>query len=188
VPDLRLFVAVSLPPPVEDRVEVVLDKVSRYPEIKWASRSQFHVTLRFIGDFDQEKLPRLEQCLNEAATSFGPFEAEIKGLDAFPKLKYPKVLFAPITDGKESFTKLSRIISSRIQVLGIGRDDKDFRAHLTLGRVREKQNASAAIQALRESGLALGVGWKVNRFSLFQSRLTPEGAVHTRLKEFEFQG
>jgi RNA 2',3'-cyclic 3'-phosphodiesterase len=186
--DLRLFVAVSLPPSVEDQVELVLDKVSRYQEIKWAPRSQFHVTLRFIGDFDPEKLPRLEQCLNETALSFEPFEAEIKGLDAFPKLKHPKVLFVPVTEGKESFAKLSKVISSRMQTLGIGRDDKDFRPHLTLGRVREDQDASTAIQTLRESGFALGIGWKVKYFSLFQSQLTPGGAVYTRLKEFELRG
>ena len=186
--NLRLFVAVSLPHSAEDQVDVVLAKVSRYTEIKWTARPQFHVTVKFIGDFDPGKLPRLEECLNEAALSFEPFEAELKGLDAFPNLKRPKVLFVPVAEGKEYFTKLSRVISTRIWGLGIGMDDKDFRAHLTLGRVREEQDVSPAVRALRESGLALGVGWKVKGFSLFQSQLTPQGAVYTRLKEFELQG
>ncbi len=186
--ELRLFVAVSLPPSVEDQVELVLAKVARYQEIKWAPRSQFHITVRFIGDFDEAKLPALEGLLNEAALSFEPFEAEMKGLDGFPNLKHPKILFLSVANGEESFTKLSRLISARIHLLGIGREDKDFRAHLTLGRVREGQNAHKAVQALRESGLALGLGWKVDRVSLFQSRLTPEGALHTFRKEFELRG
>lgn len=185
---LRLFVAVSLSPSVEEQVELVLANVSKYKEIKWSSRAQFHITLRFIGEWEEEKLPPLEKQLAESATNFEPFDAEIKGLDGFPNLKHPKILFVPVASGKESFVNLSKVISKRLQGLRIGREDKELRPHVTLGRVREGRDASKAVQALRESGLALGSGWKVKKFSLFQSQLLPSGAVHTRLKEFELQG
>lgn len=186
--DLRLFTAVSLPQLVEEQIDLVLTKVSRHAEIKWAIRHQLHMTLSFIGGVDERKVPSLEEILNKAAVSFEPFEMEIKGLDAFPNLKRPKVLFLPAAGGWEYFSKLARLVSKQIQTIGIGGDEKDFRAHVTLGRVREGQDASNAIHALRESGLALGLAWKVDRFSLFQSQLTPEGAIHTRLKEFELRG
>lgn len=185
---LRLFTAVSLPASVEDQVELVLAKASGYPEIKWAPRSQFHLTLRFIGEWEEEKVPPLEERLNEAAAAFEPFDAEIKGLDGFPNLNRPKVLFVPVASGKEYFVNLSRLISRRIETLGIGREDQEPRPHVTLGRVRGGQDAGPAVRALRESGLALGAGWKVRKFSLFQSQLTPKGAVHARLKEFELRG
>ncbi len=188
MPFLRLFAAVSLSRWVEEQVELVLSKVSQYPEIKWGSRLQFHVTLKFIGDWEGEKLSSLEGRLKEVASNFEPFDAEIKGLDGFPNLKHPKVLFVPVTNGQESFVSLSRMISKRLEPLGIGRDDKELRPHVTLGRVRVGQDSSKAVQALRESGLALGAGWKVKGFSLFQSQLFPGGAVHTRLKEFELIG
>jgi 2'-5' RNA ligase len=188
VADLRLFTAVSLPPSVEEHIDLVLAKVSRYPEIKWAIRHQLHMTLSFIGGVDERKVPSLEEILNKAAASFEPFDIEIKGLDAFPNLKRPKILFLPAASGGEYFTKLARFISKQIQTIRTGEGEKDFQAHVTLGRVREGQDASHAIHALRESGLALGMAWKVDRFLLFQSRLTPEGAIHTRLKEFELRG
>jgi 2'-5' RNA ligase len=186
--DLRLFVAVSLPPSVEEQIAVVLDKTSRYQEIKWALRAQLHMTLRFIGDLNEEKIPALEERLKSAADSFEPFEMEIKGIDAFPNLKRPKVLFVPAAAGKEYFVKLSRLISKQIQTPGTGGGEKNFQAHVTLGRVRGGQDASNAVRTLRESGLALGMAWKVDRFSLFQSQLIPEGAIHKRLKEFELRG
>ena len=152
------------------------------------SRSQLHVTLRFIGEWNEEKLLSLEERLQEAAVNFESFDAEIKGLDGFPNLKRPKVLFVPVDAGKESFAGLSRLISKRIETLGIKRDDKELHPHVTLGRVRDEQDASKAVQTLRESGLALGTGWKVKGFSLFKSQLSPVGAVHTRLRDFTLQG
>jgi 2'-5' RNA ligase len=186
--DLRLFTAVSLPPSAEEQIDLVLTKASRYQEIKWTARHQLHMTLCFIGAVDEKSVPALEERLNRISTSCEPFEIEIKGLDGFPNLKRPKVLFVPIAGGQAYFTKLSRLISGQIQAPGKGGGERDVRAHVTLGRVRDGQDVSQAIRALRESGLALGMEWKVDRFSLFQSQLTPQGALHTRLKEFELRG
>lgn len=183
---LRLFVAAPLPLALENGVNELLGKVSKQKSVRWVSKTQLHITLRFIGAFEDSLMPKLEQNLREVAHSAEPFEAEIGGLGAFPRLNQARVLFLPVIGGDEGFRRLERAISMPLEGLGVKPEDKEYHPHLTLGRVRENENPRSAIQVLQEVCPAHWEPWKLDRFILFKSQLAPGGSVYTRLREFEF--
>ena len=182
---LRLFVAAPVAPALEEGINEILVKMAGYRGIRWVSKAQLHVTLRFIGDFEESELPKMEEGLKTAALSEEPFEAEIGGLGAFPKLERPRVLFVPVLKGVEGFSRLERKLTVLLGVLGVKPDEKKYHPHLTLGRVREKEDPREAVRALRVVCASGWEPWKVDRFILFKSQLAPGGSVYTRLREFE---
>lgn len=183
---LRLFVAAPLAPFLEEGVSGILAKVSRHRSVRWAFTAQLHITLRFIGSFEEALLPKLEQCLKEVSRSTAPFEAEIGGLNAFPRLDRPRILFVPVLRGEAGFKGLEGALTPALEKLGIKADEKEYHPHLTLGRVRENDNPGLAVQALREICPARWEPWKVDRFILFKSQLAANGSVYTRIGEFVF--
>ena len=183
---LRLFLAAPVAPAVEEGIAKILAKMSSHQSVRWVSRSQLHITLRFIGDFDETLLPKLEEGLKETAFSAEPFEAQIGGLGAFPRMERPRVLFIPVLKGKEALGGLERKLSALLEGFGVKPDDKEYHPHLTLGRVRENENPVEALSTLRGTCPAQFGPWKVDRFILFKSELTPDGPLYTHLRELEF--
>jgi RNA 2',3'-cyclic 3'-phosphodiesterase len=186
VASLRLFVAAPLPGTIENRVDEILAKISKQESIRWVPKGQLHITLRFIGAFDESLLPKLEQDLKGTSLSAETFEAEMGGFDAFPRLERAKVLFLPVIRGEEEFKRLERGISFMLEGFGVKPDEKEYHPHLTLGRVRENKSPESAVRMLQEICPAHWEPWRVDRFVLFRSRLAPGGSVYARLKEFEF--
>lgn len=182
---LRLFVAVPVPPDLEGDLDVVLKGMSNHRQVRWVSRAQLHITLRFIGDFEESFLARLESVLGKVASSTLPFEAEIGGLNAFPRMEQARVLFIPVTRGDEDFRRLEKALTVNLAALGIRPDVKEYHPHLTLGRVRENENPKAAQRALQEVLPPQWPPWRADRFILFKSQLAAGGSVYTRLVEFK---
>ncbi len=183
---LRLFVANPLSPAVEEGVGDLLAGVSKYREVRWVSKAQLHITLRFIGALEETLVSRLEEELGKIAGLAEPFEVEIGGLGAFPQLNHPRVLFVPVTRGEEGFRKLERALLSPLKSMGVKPDEKEYHPHLTLGRVKENEDARAAVEVLQKNCPAHWEPWKADRFILFKSQLAPNGSIYTRLREFGF--
>ncbi|SRR5579871_3745076 len=183
---LRLFVAVPVAPALADGIAELLAKMAKYRGVRWVSKAQLHITLRFIGDFEEKLLPKLEQGLRESALSSAPFEAEIGGLGAFPRLERPRVLFIPVLKGMEEFGSLEKKLSVLLGSFGVEPDDKEYYPHLTLGRVREKEDPEAAVKALKGTCPAHWESWKADRFILFKSQLASGGSIYTSLGDYGF--
>lgn len=184
----RLFLAVPVAQLVEKRLEEILKNVSGFREVKWVGKEQLHITLRFIGNLDENLVPELEGRVREAVRGFKPFESEIDGLGAFPSFDRPRVLFVPLVQGEEPFQRLEKSVSSALAGMDLKPEDREFHPHLTLGRVRENQDARTAVKFLQSLLRAKAGPWKIDRFILFKSQLTSEGPVYTKLSEFELRG
>lgn len=186
--DLRLFIAVPLPSALQQTLGQVLDRGRSVREVKWVAPENLHVTLLFLGDTPEEKVPVLQEALVAVATSAAPFEAGVMGWSAFPNSRRPEVFFSPLAQGQEAFTRLAGAVSGSLRTVGFAGDGKKFHAHLTLGRLRRGQDAREAIQFLHQESFVLNGAWRVDRFQLFQSRLSPEGAHYSVLGEFRLAG
>jgi len=187
LPTFRLFVAVPLPAELQAKWESLIAAFSDHPAVKWVSTRQMHVTLCFIGNWEEDLLPSLERSLAEVSSSQPVFKAVLGGLGGFPDLLRPKVLFGSILDGEKSFQALSRDISKALVKLGIPQE-KNYHPHVTLGRVREGREVVSLVAPLRLNLEWVSDNWRVDHFVLFRSRLTPEGALYIPLKEFKLEG
>lgn len=136
---LRAFLAVELPMSVRDAVSKAMDglRAELPEEVRWVDGDKLHLTLKFIAELEPTKLPRL---LRSAATKLvrtEPFSVELAGLGAFPSARQARVLWLGVTTGAPQLARAARRLDAAAARVGAERDRRPYRAHLTLGRLRE---------------------------------------------------
>jgi 2'-5' RNA ligase len=181
----RLFVSVLLDRSLQDGLTSAINQVSPLDvPVKWLEPGNLHLTLCFLGDVPKGRLALVIEKLRQARQGVKPFEMQLGGLGAFPNLKKPKVLFAPVTQGWEPLRDLATGISKSLQGFGQKQEDREFNAHVTLGRVKGFKGAKTIMPKLEGKVPSLIGKMQVKSFALMQSELKPTGPVYTVLQEF----
>lgn len=167
---MRLFVAIELPPAVKTEVARIYNLL---PQIKgkWVEVKNLHLTIAFLGDVPQAKIPALEKILEKVGESVLDFEIRLGELIGIPNNK-PRLLALNIK-APQNFYDLQKQVALAVKEAGLLADAKP--PHLTLVRLKM---ASFRIPKLTIPTLC----FKVARFILFQSTLTSKGPVYTPLK------
>ncbi|MCL6569748.1 MAG: RNA 2',3'-cyclic phosphodiesterase, partial [Meiothermus silvanus] len=91
---MRLFYAVFVPKNLCDILALAQEKVRSYSGWKVTRPDQFHVTLMFLGEVDETRLPELRRVGEEAAAGVAPFTARVRGTGFFRERGSPRVWFA----------------------------------------------------------------------------------------------
>lgn len=182
---MRLFTGIDLPDDVREKLERLLMHLRPCAHLKWSAVYNLHVTLKFIGEWPEEKIPALEAALRTVA-SRPAIAAEVEGLGWFPNPHHPRVFWAGVHAG-DSLTALVKDIESALAPLGIAPEERVFNAHLTLARIKEP----APLQGLRSTIAQLASvefgAFDVNRFHLYRSQPGSAGSIYTKLSEYSFQ-
>jgi 2'-5' RNA ligase len=187
---VRLFVALEIPSTVRDSLAALIeelraaDAAAEKNKARWVRAENLHVTLKFIGNVDAERLDATRAALSEVKAG-GEVELSFRGLGFFPNEKRPRVLWAGIA-ASSNLAPLAREIDARLEKLGIPRETRELAPHLTLARfdppgLSEKLRAAAEENATREFGDV-----RIGEFHLFESKTQPAGAEYTRLSSFPF--
>ena len=140
-----------------------------------------HITLRFLGDVTPSMVEKIDQEMQNVI--FMPFDVEIKGVGAFPNVKYARVVWAGIQQGADELKAVFDQLEPRLRQLGFAPDSKGFSPHLTIARVRSGRNKDALATCVNEL-VAYEFG-KVHAdcLRLKKSVLTPQGPIYSTLKE-----
>ena len=176
---VRAFVAVLPPDAALDELQGCLKRLKPLARLRWVTRAQLHLTLRFLGERTPELLEKVKTELQTVRME--PFTVTFGSAGAFPNLAQPRVLWLGVDQGSEALTGLAGRVESAVERAGVEREPRPFRSHLTLARVDEKgrklpPSLVSALQALSPT-----LAWRCEGFSLMKSELTPRGAVHTPL-------
>lgn len=156
--------------------------------VAWVAPENLHVTLKFLGEVDEARLPSLREALAGAAAPVPPFDLAVRGLGAFPSVGRPRVIWAGLGEGADAAAELARRVDEALASLGFPREDRPFAGHVTLGRVREPRRHPALTAAI-EAGGGRDFGLvRVDAAALMQSRLSPHGARYTRLESAPLDG
>lgn len=183
---IRAFIAIELPDVVRAGLSSVQSglRPERHPYVKWVDAEGIHLTLKFLGNIDTEKVPRIMEAMAKAAQGVSPFRLEVGGLGAFPDLGRPRVIWVAIKGEVEKLASLQGGIDHRLVALGFPPESRSFTPHLTLGRLRERASAEER-RRMGEVLLATRgeevIPFQVSEVSLMRSRLTPSGAIYSRI-------
>lgn len=151
------------------------------PGVRWVEPANLHLTLKFLGHLEPARLEAVGERLAACAREASGTRLSARGLTAFPRPRAARVLVVELDDASGALPRLHLAIDERVSDLGIEREARPFRLHLTLGRVRE--GALDVREAL--SGTAPPPGaWPVNGFALFRSRLGAGGPTYEVLESF----
>lgn len=187
---MRLFVAFELP---EVTLRALGKLVARLSPIcagaRWSKTDAMHVTLKFIGEVEDGLCPPIRAALAGVRTA-APVGLTFRGLGFFPNPRHPRVLWAGV-EGSRKLALLAADIEQRLVPLGIAREEREFRPHLTLARFTSEAGLTtlrAKLEA-KDAGVPREFGaQKYSEFHLIESQLHPEGAVHSTVQTFVFTG
>ena len=182
---MRAFIAIELPESIKDGLSQIQSHL-KYAgaDVKWVDRNNMHLTLKFLGETSDERIIRVKKTLDRLGELSGSFEISLKNAGAFPKIESPGVLWVGLDKGAKDSTELAGRIDEELSKTGFDKESRPFTAHLTIGRVRSAKNRKALAEKL--SAVSIQPSAKdqlVTSVVLFQSTLTPNGAIYTKLHE-----
>lgn len=182
---MRLFIALPLPHHVERFLESLIADFrsrTRPGAVSWVSPGNIHITLRFLGETDPKLLPDVRRVVSVAAETSRAEQITCNRVGAFPSLRKPNVLWIGSSEVPESLRSLAQKIESDVQHLGFDKEAKPFKPHLTLGRVRQPHLLGSLPDYMTTYSLSPQT-ILLDRVVLFQSTLTPQGAIYKALCE-----
>lgn len=172
---MRLFIAIDLPDSIKDYLRGLLKKL---PNAKLSKAHDFHLTLKFLGSCDPERRKRVEEELRNI--SFKPFDAKLGKLGTFGGSR-PRVIWVGM-EVPEWLLVSVHDIESRMTKLGFEKENR-FAPHLTLARAKFIENPQKFAEELKKITIE-PLQFHVEHFYLFESKLLPKGAIHTKLAQY----
>ncbi|PSQ85486.1 MAG: RNA 2',3'-cyclic phosphodiesterase [Bacteroidetes bacterium QH_2_63_10] len=171
---MRLFTAIDPPDDVRDHLSTL--QMPATLDARWTDPTQFHVTIRFIGDASPDQAVRYEEALFDAdmpVVNCRPY-----GLDVLPSRRNPRVLAVGL-ERSDTLMTLYRAVSTALESKGVSPEDRSYRPHVTLARLTDTP-AEAVHAFLDRHDIDSIDSFRVDTLSLYESTLTQEGAVHER--------
>ena len=185
---LRLFVAVELPAHVRSALGASIERLrSRLSgSYRWVRPEGIHLTLRFLGSVEAERVDELAAALGAAVRTLDPFELRLDAAGVFPNARAPSVVWAGLSGGSAALTRLVGAVGIATAGVGGPAESRPYTPHLTLGRVRDRlgrQDAEALSAALRGLTYEAAAPFRVEGVSLMRSEIGPGGPRYTRLAD-----
>ncbi len=173
----RAFIAVEVPPSAE------LQKFSEAVKglgasVKMVDLANVHITLKFLGDIPEDKVPSIESAMKAAASGIGPFTMQMKGSGAFPNLGRISVVWAGM-EGAQPLVEIAKRLESSLQPLGFEPEKRKFSPHVTVARVRDGRNVRELAEVIKDWELGVFGEVRVDKLILKKSVLTPKGPVYS---------
>ena len=185
---MRLFVSVDVDE-LADSIAAIQHPFADASGLRLTDPEQAHVTLTFLGDTDQRRLPDLTDAIETAVADSGvaPFRAELGGLGVFPNLEYISVIWLGVRAGRDSLTGLHEHIEEQTTALGFDPEDHAFTPHVTLARM-DHAGSKERVQHLVRSRDPTAGTLTMDAVCLTESRLTPDGPAYETVERFDLPG
>ncbi len=188
--NIRAFLAMEPSAEVLAAIGRLQEKLKREISgaIRWTRPQSNHLTLKFLGNIDANAVENICAAVKKQAAAVPPLLLKVEKMGVFPDLRKPRVLWVGTTGDSQKLATLQSKLEAELEVLGFPPENRPFRPHLTLGRIKDARAAVGIEAAIKKhSGFAAGE-FKASELILFQSNLTPQGAIYTKLKTFQLDG
>jgi 2'-5' RNA ligase len=175
---VRAFIAIDLDRNIKDAlVNLVRGLRATGADIRWVTPAGMHLTLKFLGPIDEGQAVKVKDAMADVARKHRPFRLELKDTGAFPGEQSPRVLWAGVAAGPE-LAALQGDLEAALANDGFEPEKREFRPHLTLGRVKGPGRVARAMTELAGYHDKSFGAMTVSRITLFESLLHPEGAEY----------
>lgn len=181
---IRAFVAVPLAGEAATSLAARLEEIEREGPrgaLRLVPAHQLHFTLKFMPALAEARLPAVIAALASAAAGASRFTLELAGLGTFPPSARARVLWLGCAAGRLELEELAGRVEAELVAAGLPAEERPFKAHLTLGRVKDPRHGRE-VARLAESFADLAIGsLDVHELVLYRSVLGQGGASHTPL-------
>jgi 2'-5' RNA ligase len=147
--------------------------------LAWTPKDKLHLTIKFIGEWPEDRLPELQQTL--AQIQAPAIDISIRRIGWLPNPRFPTILYAGV-EPTAALSALASATDAALEPLGIAKEDRIFHPHLTLGRVRDRRgvNLTPLRAALRAHELEDFSRFQATAFHLYLS----DSGQYTKLSDY----
>ena len=187
---VRLFLALDPPEEVCGEIGRIQERLRRRisGDVRWVRPEAIHLTLKFFGDLPESDIAGISAIVEKTTEGVQPFDLTVGGVGVFPDLHRPRVIWLGMGGDAERLVTFQQGLECALDEIGFPREERPFRPHLTLGRIRA-QRGLTGLAGVLERGETYAAGrFMATVLCLFKSDLTPQGAIYTRLAEYPFAG
>ncbi len=175
---MRVFIALELPKEIKKEISKIQKQLQRAgAKATWVKPEITHLTLAFLGSVTHNQLEIVHKILDEIKIK--PIRLEFNSPGCFPHPKRARIIFVDLQGDLKKLCLLATQIRNNLKKQKIWFDDKPFKAHVTLGRVKRRQNLTRVLKGVRVKKLE----FLTQEITLNQSELGSSGPTYTNLKK-----
>lgn len=183
--NMRCFIAIDLPKDIKEEINSVEKMFGSFSSLKIVKPDNLHLTLKFLGDVEEEKIENIKRILKEIAQNHKQISVFLNKVGLFPNEKYIRVVWIGISNDND-LINIQKEIDNKLETLNF-KKEKTFTTHITIARVKGKQEKESLLKVVEQLKAYVGPKFKVDSIHLMKSTLTPEGPIYEELARFELK-
>jgi len=184
----RVFCAVELPDVVRARLEDhILRLRKEVPEAaaSWSRVENIHLTLKFFGNVEVKRIEKISAAAERVVKQFSTFPIAVGETGVFPRPSRPQVLWIGVSDPSGQLSALQEKFEDECAAEGFEKEDRAYRPHLTIARLRKPEGARQLAEAhLRMQFETIEV--RLKELVIFRSELSSKGSRYTPISRVSF--
>ncbi len=183
---MRTFISVELTTEIKQKISELINKLGGgETAIKWGKAENLHITLKFLGNVEDNKIENLIELASKAVAGTGSFKAKFKGVGTFPGGSNPRIIWVGTDEGGDKLCNLAKNLEETLSNAGYKSEEREFRPHITIGRIKGKTGLDKLKEKLlahkeSEFGEAL-----IDRIHVMKSTLTPKGPLYEKIQPLD---
>ena len=176
---MRIFIAIEIPVLVKELVAGRQAKLREHTAgVTWTKPENLHLTLKFLGEIENERLPAIREAANASAQHVGPFSLTLGSVGVFPNARNPRVLWIGLSGDVDNAVRLAARLDKELVARGFAGEKRPFQPHLTIGRFKRPGGAQGLIALARDTAIPES-HFAVEELIVMESLLARTGAEHT---------
>lgn len=185
---IRSFLAFDISEEVRKSLGGLIETLrSQTKEVKWVKPENFHVTAKFFGNIDEDKMiPLIQEVVEKNIKGVDPVLLSCQGVGAFPTWQRPRVFWADLKGESASLIQLQKNLEGGFERMGFPKEDREFKMHLTIGRLTGRPKYASWMGVLEKMRDVVFGHVRIDHLTLYKSQLTKQGPVYTPLSRFDF--
>ena len=187
---IRAFVAIELPEEILNEIAGIQNRLKKtiHGVIRWVRPEGMHLTLKFLGNISVDDVANISRVVENSVAGVKPLSLSLRSVGVFPDMMRPRVVWLGINGDVVPLLRLQKVMDQGFEDYGFKREERPFRPHLTLGRIKSPKGMIGLAAAVEKGGDFVAGEFKAERLTLFGSDLTAGGAIYTKLGWFPFRG
>ncbi len=175
----RLFIALELSEQQKNEVNRLQEKIKTYMEgVRWVKPEGLHLTLKFLGETDENCLDQIKKAMDENTALLKQFEVAYGQGGVFPSPRKARVIWIGLKKGSEEVSELAGGMEKALSRLGFEPERRSYSPHLTIGRARSPLPENIVRRYLDRENNFSTTASTIQGATLFESKLSPRGATY----------
>ena len=187
---IRAFLAIDPPEEIFKEIIKIQERLRKaiQGDMRWVRPEGMHLTLKFFGYVYDSDVANISHVVKNNVANMKTLMLNVRSMGAFPSVNRPRVLWLGIDGDTDALINLQAEIDAALEGYGFKKEDRPFRPHLTLARIKEYKGLIGLAETVKKNEDYNAGSFSVSGLTLFKSDLKPTGAIYTKLAHFPFPG